>query len=66
MKPEQLAEAVWPYLLGLMIFVGWRFGLAATFPHQIDGLLAASGTVAAVLIGFLSTAKAVLLGLSSS
>ena len=66
MKPEQAIEAAWPYVVGGLVLAVWRFPLEATFPGKMDGLLAASGTAAAVLIGFLSTAKAVLLGLSSS
>ena len=66
MKLERAIEAIWPYAVGAGIFAVWRFGLGASFPEKIDGLLAASGTAVAVLIGFLSTAKAVLLGLSSS
>ena len=65
LKTAQLIEGAWPYFVGPTIFVAWRFGLEATFPAKIEGLLAASGAAAAVLIGFLSTAKAVLLGLSS-
>jgi hypothetical protein len=66
MKLERTVEAAWPYVFGGLILAVWRCALESTFPDKIDGLLGASGTVAAVLIGFLSTAKAVLLGLSSS
>jgi len=44
----------------------WWFCLARPFPQASDGLLAASGGASAVLVGFLATAKTVILSVSSS
>ncbi|WP_425088008.1 hypothetical protein [Stappia sp.] len=43
----------------------WKF-LEAKFPADPSGLFAASGTAAAVLVGFLATANAIVLGLSNT
>lgn len=65
MRAERLIEGAWPYCIALSMACAWWLS-GSPFPRSGDGLLAASGTAAAVLIGFLSTAKAVLLGLSGS
>ncbi len=59
-------EAVWPYIAAAMLFAGWWFIFDGTFPKHSTGLLAATGTVSAVLVGFLVTAKAIVLGLTGT
>jgi hypothetical protein len=58
-------ERAWPYVASLIALgVWWYFG--APFPLKPDPLMSATGTVAAVLIGFLGTAKAIVLGMTDS
>ena len=59
-------ERFWPYLGTLLALAVWWFGLHHPFPIHPDALMGASGTVAAVFVGFLGTAKAIVLGLSGS
>lgn len=58
-------EHWWPYLVTVIIAIAWwHFGMP--FPRNPDGLLGASGTVAVVFVGFLGTAKAIVLSISNS
>lgn len=58
-------EHVSPFVYsGAALFLWWWSG--ALFPKDFTQLMTATGTVAAVLTGFLSTAKAVVLGLTGS
>jgi hypothetical protein len=59
-------ERWWPYLASIAVFLVWWFLFDKTFPKTVDGLMAASGTVSVVLVGFLGTAKAIVLSISSS
>lgn len=59
-------ERAWPYAGSLLFACVWWFGLGHPFPSKPDELMGASGTVAAVFIGFLGTAKAIVLGLTGS
>jgi hypothetical protein len=59
-------EGVLPYLTTTIVVVVWYFWLGAVFPSKPDNLLLETGTAAAVLIGFLATAKAIVLGLANS
>lgn len=57
-------EKYWPFIVTAIVVLVWFFGLGQPFPNQSDSLLAASGTVSAVLFGFLGTSKAIMLGLA--
>jgi hypothetical protein len=46
--------------------LGCSYPLDKAFPKTVDGLMAASDTVSVVLVGFLGTAKAIILSISSS
>ncbi|TYC53831.1 hypothetical protein FMN50_13755 [Rhodobacterales bacterium] len=59
-------EKFWPYAVAIVFTVVWWTYLPTSFPIRPEGLLAATGTVAAVLVGFLVTAKAIVLGLTGS
>jgi hypothetical protein len=59
-------ERSWPYVGAVLVLAVWWFGLGHPFPAKPDALMGASGTVAAVFVGFLGTAKAIVLGLTSS
>jgi hypothetical protein len=61
-----LFEKTWPCAGALIITLLWCQFFDAHFPTELSGFLTVSGTVAAVFIGFLATAKAVILGLSQS
>jgi hypothetical protein len=58
-------ERAWPYIAALLALAVWWFS-GKPFPPKPDPLMGASGTVAAVLIGFLGTAKAIILGMTGS
>ena len=58
-------ERWWPYACSIIITFVWYL-LGAPFPPKPDALMGASGTVAAVLVGFLGTAKAIVLSVSNS
>lgn len=62
----RLIESSWPYVLGLVVTAIWWWLLGAPFPSPAAGLLSASMTATAVVVGFLATAKAVMLGVASS
>lgn len=62
---DQLIERTWPYAIALLITFFWWTVLQAPFPSNPDGLLAASGGASAVLVGFLATAKTVILAITS-
>jgi hypothetical protein len=59
-------EKGWPYLLAAVVVVVWGWPLGQPFPMDYTALMGVSGTVAAVLLGFLSAAKAIVLGLTGS
>lgn len=59
-------ERTWPYVLAAAWLYTWYHLLGARFPTDPSGLLSASGTAAAVLVGFLATANAIVLGLSGT
>lgn len=59
-------ERWWPYVASLALSAIWYFGLKASFPSQPTGLLAATGTASAVLVGFLATMNAIILSISGS
>jgi hypothetical protein len=59
-------ERVWPYAAAAGVLVAWWYGLQAPFPAKPEGLLSTTATAAAVLVGFLATAKAVVLGMTGS
>ncbi|MCV0387136.1 MAG: hypothetical protein K5821_12005 [Nitrobacter sp.] len=61
-----LFERSWPYIGSVVVLAVWWYGLGHPFPSKPDALMGASGTVAAVFVGFLGTAKAIVLGLTSS
>lgn len=59
-------EQWWPYPAALSVLAIWWLYFGQPFPKNVDGLMAASGTVSVVLVGFLGTAKAIVLSISSS
>jgi len=61
-----IREKLGPYLGAAIALAGWYYGLHAVFPPKPDNLMLATGTASAVLIGFLATAKAIVLGLTNS
>ncbi|MDA9423979.1 MULTISPECIES: hypothetical protein [Bradyrhizobium] len=61
-----MIERGWPYLATIVVVLIWWFGLGHPIPAKPDALMGASGTVAAVFVGFLGTAKAIVLGLTNS
>ena len=61
-----LIEKAWPYLAGAVFSLGWYFFLGARFPTHVDNLMLATGTTSAVIVGFLATAKAIVLGLTNT
>lgn len=63
---ELFWEKYWPYFVAALISASWFHFLQHHFPSPPDNLLLATGTAAAVLIGFLATAKAIVLGLTNS
>jgi hypothetical protein len=58
-----LFERLWPYVLTIVITIIWWY-VGRPFPHNPEALLGASGTVAVVFVGFLGTAKAIVLSIS--
>ena len=58
-------ERLWPYAVGIAVLGVW-YWLSSPFPAKPDALMGASGTVAAVLVGFLGTAKAIILTITRS
>jgi hypothetical protein len=62
----RLIEGSWPYLAAVLVTVGWYWPLGAPFPVPAGGLLGAALMATAVIVGFLATAKAVMLGVASS
>lgn len=59
-------EQFGPYVVGLLVTAAWWFLLGRSFPADPSGLLSASGTIASVLVGFLATAKAIIMSISTS
>jgi hypothetical protein len=59
-------ERCYPYVFGLTAgFVLWHFNISPT-PTKFDSMLTSAISVSAILLGFLGTAKAMLLGFRSS
>mgnify|MGYP000692929933 CR=1 FL=1 len=58
-----LIERWWPYLVTALWLAFWYWPLDRIFPANPTGLLAASGTASAVLVGLLATANAIIIGL---
>lgn len=59
-------EAWFPYVAALLLTAAYvRFG-RSSWPKEAEALLGASGGASAVLIGFLATAKAIVLSLSGT
>lgn len=63
---SQVVERWWPYVLAALALAVWFWGLQAPFPSPSDALLGASGGASAVLVGFLATAKTVILSVSNA
>lgn len=61
-----LRERIGPYVIGAAVVIIWWVFLDGAFPADPAGLLGASGTFASVLVGFLATAKAIIMSISSS
>lgn len=59
-------EQAWPYCAGVLVTLAWWYLLHGTFPADPSDLLSASGTISSVLIGFLATAKAIIMSASNS
>lgn len=58
-------ERAWPYAAGVIGLVVWWLSDWA-FPREANDLLATTSTVASVLVGFLATAKTIVLSISST
>ena len=59
-------ERFYPYAAGMVAaFVLWHFKITPA-PAKFDGMLTSAISVSAILLGFLGTAKAMLLGFRSS
>lgn len=63
---SQAIERIWPYAAAIAVLAFWWIVLQAPFPPNPDGLLAASGGASAVLVGFLATAKTVILAITGA
>ncbi|WP_157776549.1 hypothetical protein [Nitratireductor aquibiodomus] len=59
-------ERSWPYLAAVFATGLWYIFLEKPFPSDARPLIGATGTVSAVLVGFLVTAKTIVLGLTGS
>lgn len=59
-------ERAWPYVIAFIFSVLWLKWLQQPFPTNANGLIGATGTVSAVLVGFLITSKAIILGLTGT
>lgn len=58
-------ERYWPYAAAIFSALAWlSFGRA--FPSDAGDLLTAGGTTSAVLVGFIATAKAIILSVAGS
>ncbi len=65
MASRMLAERAYPYVFGVAAgLVLWRYGVAPS-PAKFDSMLTSAISVCAILLGFLGTAKAMLLGFKS-
>ncbi|MFN3231697.1 MAG: hypothetical protein ACE363_06005 [Alphaproteobacteria bacterium] len=63
----EIAVERWSPYLGAVIGTAlWAWALGMPFPAPIDTLMAAAGTVSAVVVGFLASAMAIVLGLTGS
>ena len=65
MNPLQ-REKYWPYAATAVVALAWHYCLYSRFPEEPNDLMLATGTASAVLIGFLATAKAIILGLTGT
>lgn len=59
-------ERTWPYFFSAIVVVAWFFYLERPFPSNASDLMSATGNVSAVLVGFLITAKAIVLSLTNT
>ncbi|THK35142.1 hypothetical protein EHS39_26125 [Ensifer sp. MPMI2T] len=59
-------EKTWPYALSGLVAAIWWLYLDKPFPSNAGDLLGATGNVSAVLVGFLITAKAIVLSLTNT
>jgi len=62
----KILEASWPYIVPLAFCLLWWHYLGGIFPFDASALIGATGTVSAVIVGFLVTAKAIVVGLTGS
>lgn len=63
---ELQVERYWPYVASIAVTIFWIGALNGAFPQDFTALMGASGTVAAVLMGFIATSKAIVFGLTGS
>lgn len=61
-----VVEAWWPYVASVIATVVYALASNCKFPQPAENLLSASGGAAAVLVGFLATAKAIVLSISGT
>ncbi|KKC39526.1 hypothetical protein WH87_04860 [Devosia epidermidihirudinis] len=59
-------ERYLPYGIAIVATLAWQFVGGAKFPGDPSSLLAATGTAAAVFVGFLATMNAIILSVSGS
>ncbi|MER8648405.1 hypothetical protein [Mesorhizobium sp. M0478] len=60
-------ERSWPYVGAVAVVAIWLYvGGDSTFPSDPLPMLAAAGTVASVLVGFIITAETIVLGLTGT
>lgn len=59
-------ETFWPYIFATGFTIFWWKYLGSTFPTNASALIGATGTVSAVIVGFLVTAKAIVVGLTGT
>jgi hypothetical protein len=59
-------EKAWPYAVSAAVVALWSLYLGRPFPSNAGDLLGATGNVSAVLVGFLITAKAIVLSLTNT
>lgn len=60
-------ERWWPFFGAAAFVCAWKYlGAGSTFPADPQPMLAAAGTVASVLVGFIITAETIVLGLTGS
>lgn len=62
---ERFVERIWPYVATPICVAMWWF-IGAPFPKPAGPLLGGALTAIAVLVGFLATAKAIMLSVAAS